>query len=72
MSKKKKMKKKCSSDESDEDKDDYDEDICDEDEYIGKKKEKKYKGHGFSSKQDAINSTFRTRVLKSVKSAMPY
>ena len=72
MSKKKKMKKKCSSDESDEDKDDYDEDICDEDEYIGKKKEKKYKGHELSSKQGAINSTFKTRVLKSVKSAMPY
>ena len=72
MSKKKKTKKKCSSDESDEDKDDYDEDICDEDEYIGKKKEKKYKGHELSSKQGAINSTFKTRVLKSVKSAMPY
>ena len=65
--KKKKMKKKGSSDESDEDKDDYD-----EDEYFEEKREKKDEVHELSSKQDAINSEFRTRVLYSVKSSMPY
>ena len=53
---KKKCKKKCEKEKSDDDEADYDMDL--EDKKI-------------SSKQDKINSEFRTRVLYSVKNALP-
>ena len=53
---KEKCKKKCEKEKSDDDEADYDMDL--EDKKI-------------SSKQDKINSEFRTRVLYSVKNALP-